>query len=139
MNKSNPNTVLLAEKMYVYEGDSLQHIADTAGKSEKTIRNWKNKYDWEKKRLEYQESIENLPTQLYDDYQMIMGIIRADIEGKRKPSASMINLAFKLFDRIPEAKQVETAAGANEETGSLSHEEMKNVLRQVVREELGLE
>lgn len=139
MNRSDSNTIILAEKLYCYEGYTIQKVADTVGKAEKTIRLWKQKHEWDKKKSDYMKSISDLPAQLYDDYTTIMEAIREDLREKRKPSQAMCNLAAKLFEQIPKAKAVEQAAGTSNDKTPKNIEEVRSAIREAVRKELGLE
>ena len=130
MNKSDLNTVVLAEKLYLYEGMTFADIAAKTGKSEKTIRNWKNKYGWESKKAEYLKSIRNLPQQMYEDYTLLMQSIREDIAKGEEVSAARYNLALKLFDRIPQAAEVEKSARGAEETKKINPADATKAVRE---------
>lgn len=134
LNKSDTNTILLAEKLYMLEGKTLIEIARQIGKSEKTVRNWKEKYGWDAKKAEYLNSIRNLPQQLYEDYCAVMKSIRDDLANGREIASQRYNLASKLFDQIPKAAEVEKAA-----RGIDSKKTDPEEFRKIMREELGLE
>jgi len=138
-NRSDANTILLAKKLYVYEGQTLQQIADTIGKAEKTVRNWKNKYDWELEKAEYLDSISNLPRQIYEDYCMVRDNIRKTIRENKQPSPQMVKLFNMLFEQIPQAKEVELAAGIGTDNQPKNKEDIRKILTEVVRKEVGLE
>ena len=134
LNKTDSNTVILAEKLYLYEGKTLVEIAATIGKSEKTIRNWKDRYNWDSKKTDYLASIRNLPQQLYEDYTAVMQSIREDLAEKRTIAPARYNLADKHFEQIPKAAEVEKAAKGSEKV-TVSPE----MIMQAVRKSIGLE
>ena len=72
----------LAERMYVIEQMTINELASQLQVHEKTIRNWKEEFGWDKKRAQFLSSKAMFHEELYNFARKLMSSIEYDIANK---------------------------------------------------------
>ncbi|MDA8087610.1 MAG: DUF1804 family protein [Nitrospiraceae bacterium] len=122
-----------AERLFVIEQKSPMEIAGELSISEKTIRNWKAKGDWDKKRADYLRGRQAFHEELYEFARTLMKKVRADMEAGKDVSPGRMYALAKMIPYITKVKDYEDAAKK-----SGSDAEMKEALDLILESEYGI-
>ncbi|MBF0481282.1 MAG: DUF1804 family protein [Desulfovibrionaceae bacterium] len=103
-----------AERLYVYEQCGLAEIASRLNVAERTVRNWKERGDWDAKRKAYMSSRKAFHEELYEFSRELMAGIREDLQAKREVSPGRLYAFTKILPNIFKAKEYEDVSRAND-------------------------
>jgi len=96
-----------AQRMYVVEQMTIDEIASKLELNEKTIRRWKQRYDWDYKKENYINSKSMFHEELYNFARKLMTSIEADMENKEKIDPGRMFAFTKMLPLITKIKDYE--------------------------------
>ncbi len=91
-----------AKRLYVQEGFSLDTIVGMLGKnvSRKTLYNWKEQYEWDKKRKEYVEQTKELHAEIRELVKLTLQRAKADPSPKNLSAFARAISAMKVYEGV---------------------------------------
>lgn len=91
-----------ARRLYVQEGFSLDTIVGMLGKnvSRKTLYNWKETYEWDKKRREYVEQTKELHLEIRELVKLTLQNAKANPTPKNLSSFARAIAAMKVYEGV---------------------------------------
>ena len=96
-----------AERLYVYDYNTVDEIASKLGISTKTVCRWKDRYDWEYKRKSFLKSKQAFHEELYEFARKIMKDITADMESGEKVDPGRFYAFCRLLPMFGKVKDYE--------------------------------
>ena len=97
----------IAERMYVIDQMTLNEIASQLKIHEKSVRNWKEEFEWAKKRAQYIKTNTMFHEELFGFARKLMSSIQYDMEqGERVDPGRMFTFA-KVLPLITKIKEYE--------------------------------
>ena len=129
-----------AEHMYVYDKQPLDVIGTKIDLSRRTLFYWKQEYEWDSKRFEFEHTKYRFSEELLELARKMMNKISADIDNNQKTPPPEIYSLINILKNIPLVKQytdsLQPAKPQKQENkGCLS----PDIIRQIEREILGME
>lgn len=103
-----------AERLYVVEQSTIAEIASRLRLAEKTVRNWKDEGDWEKKRLQLLKEKQRFDEELYVFARKLLENIRKDMENDVKVDPGRLYAFTRLLPLITKVKDYEDNVAARE-------------------------
>lgn len=96
-----------AQRMFVVEQMTIEEIASKLEVNEKTIRRWKQRYDWDYKKNNYLNSKIMFHEELYNFARKLMNSIESDIESNEKVDPGRMFAFTKMLPLITKIKEYE--------------------------------
>lgn len=96
-----------AQRMFVVEQMTIEEIASKLEVNEKTIRRWKQRYDWDYKKNNYLNSKTMFHEELYNFARKLMNSIESDIESNEKVDPGRMFAFTKMLPLITKIKEYE--------------------------------
>jgi len=122
-----------AERLYVIEQCTLSEIASRLRIAERTVRNWKEEGDWERKRLQYLQSRQSFHEELYEFTRQLMKSIKDDMDAGKEVSTGKMYTFARLLPLISKVKEYEdqTSEGKQDEV------DLKTIINEAIKEAIG--
>lgn len=91
-----------ARRLYVQEGFALDTIVGMLGKnvSRKTLYNWKEQYEWDKKRREYVEQTKEMHQEIRELVKLTLQNAKADPTPKNLSAFARAISAMKVYEGV---------------------------------------
>ena len=124
-----------AEKLYIYDKETIEEIGAKLNISRRTLFYWKKKYEWDKKRFETERNQEIFSNELFDFARKLMQKISKDMDNKTPTPQSEIYSLTNILKNIPQVKQYENfnqKSKQPKQTGKLSPEMIEQIGRDVL-------
>ena len=99
-----------AERLYVLEANTCDEICSKLGITAKTFRNWKEKYDWERKKQDFLKSKLTFHNELYEFARKIMKGIVEDMDAGEKVDTGRIYAFCRILPMFCKVKDYEDVA-----------------------------
>ena len=96
-----------AERLYVYEFNTIEEIASKLRLSTKTISRWKVKEDWEYKQKTFLKSKQSFHEELYELARNLLKKIKEDICAGEKVDPGRLYAFSKLIPMFSKVKDYE--------------------------------
>lgn len=96
-----------AERLYVYDCNSIDEIASKVKISTRTLFRWKLKHDWDTKRREYLKSKHSFHEEMYEFARKLMNGIMKDIEAGEKVDQGRMYTFCKMIPMFTKVKDYE--------------------------------
>lgn len=97
----------IAERMYVIEQMTINELASQLQVHEKSIRNWKEEFGWDKKRAQFLSSKAMFHEELYNFARKLMSSIEYDIANNNKVDPGRMFTFSKILPLITKIKEYE--------------------------------
>lgn len=136
MTKKN-SLATCAERMFVIEQMTINEIASQLQVHEKTIRNWKEEYNWASKRQQYVNTTTMFHEELFNFARKLMTSIEYDIDNNEKVDSGRMFAFTKMLPLITKIKAYEDEV-AKKDTDNKSTELSPDFIRQINEEFLGI-
>jgi len=107
------NLAACAERMYIFEAMSQKEIAEMLKVHEKSVRNWKVQYFWDKKREQYNKSRNLFHADLFNFARKLMATIEYDMDNQNKIDPTRMFAFTKLLPLITKVKDYEDKINAD--------------------------
>ena len=104
-----------AERLYVFDLNTVEEIAEKLHLSEKTVSRWKLKYDWEYKKKKYLKSKQCFHEELYEFARKIMKDISADMESGDKVDSGRFYAFCRILPMFVKVKDYEDVVARKNE------------------------
>ena len=99
-----------AERLYVFGYHTIDEICAKVGITAKTVRKWKEKYDWETKRKAFLKSKQCFHEELYEFARKIMKDIVSDIDAGEKVDTGRMHALCRMLPMFVKVKDYEDVA-----------------------------
>lgn len=96
-----------AERLYVYNYNSIDEIAMKLNLSTKTISRWKEKHNWEMKKKSYLKSKQCFHEELYEFARKLMKDITSDMEAGEKIDPGRMYAFCRVIPMFTKVKDYE--------------------------------
>ena len=96
-----------AQRMFVVEQMTIEEIAVKLEVNEKTIRRWKQRYDWDYKKNNYINSKTMFHEELYNFARKLMTSIESDIDSNERVDPGRMFAFTKMLPLITKIKEYE--------------------------------
>lgn len=106
-----------AQRMYVVEQMTIDEISSKLELNEKTIRRWKQRYDWDYKKENYINSKSMFHEELYNFARKLMTSIEADMDNKEKIDPGRMFAFTKMLPLITKIKDYEDSVSKKQTEG----------------------
>ena len=126
-----------AERLYVYDYNSVDEISAKMNVSQKTICRWKEKFDWEHKRKSFLKSKQSFHQELYEFARKLMKDISADMDNGEKIDPGRMYAFCRIipmFTKVKDYEDVVAKKADNDKPKGLTPE----LIAQIEEEVLGI-
>lgn len=96
-----------AERLYVYDYNSVDEIASKINVSPKTVCRWKEKFDWEAKRKSFLKSKQSFHDELYEFARKLMKDISCDMDNDEKIDPGRMYAFCRIIPMFTKVKDYE--------------------------------
>ena len=96
-----------AERLYLYDGLTVDEIYKQLNISRRTVYYWKNKYKWDEKKAERFKNKDAMSTELINFVRKLMKKISTDIENKVPVNQSLCYSLNNLLKFMPDVRKYE--------------------------------
>ena len=103
-----------AERLYVYDYNTVDEIASKMKISAKTVCRWKEKFEWEVKRKSYLKSKQSFHEEMYEFARKMMKDITTDMENGEKVDTGRFHAFCRLIPMFVKAKDYEDIVAKKE-------------------------
>ena len=103
-----------AERLYVISCITADEIASKLNISTKTVCRWKEKFDWERKKLSYTRSKQCFHEELYEFARKLMKDITADMDAGEKVDPGRMYAFCKVIPMFTKVKDYEDIVSKKE-------------------------
>ncbi len=103
-----------AERLYVISCNTADEIASKLNISTKTVCRWKEKFDWERKKLSYTRSKQCFHEELYEFARKLMKDITADMDAGEKVDPGRMYAFCKVIPMFAKVKDYEDIVSKKE-------------------------
>jgi transposase-like protein len=126
-----------AERLYLQENLPVNKIAVQLDISRRTIFYWKKKYDWDKRKFEYEHEKDAFNQELLEFARKMMRKLNNDLDKNSHTNQSEIYSFMNILKNIPLLKEYETSISTSKpkQQNFLTPEQV----REIEREVLGME
>jgi uncharacterized protein YjcR len=126
-----------AERLYLQENLPVNKIAVQLDISRRTIFYWKKKYDWDKRKFEYEHEKDAFNQELLEFARKMMRKLNNDLDKNSHKNQSEIYSFMNILKNIPLLKEYETSISTSKpkQQNFLTPEQV----REIEREVLGME
>jgi len=104
-----------AERLYVYDQLGIDEIAVRLNLGSRTIRNWKDENDWDKKKKDYLKSKQAFHEELYEFARKLMHSIREDLDNGEKVDPGRMYAFTRMLPLITKIKEYEDISNKKEQ------------------------
>lgn len=126
-----------AERLYVYDYNSVDEISTKMNVSQKTVCRWKEKFDWEHKRKSFLKSKQSFHQELYEFARKLMKDISADMDSGEKIDPGRMYAFCRIipmFTKVKDYEDVVAKKANNDKPKGLTPE----LIAQIEEEVLGI-
>jgi len=102
------NKLKQAQKLYVQENKSLGEIGMELDLSRRTLFYWKKKYDWDKRKFEYEHEKDAFSQELVELARKMMRKLNNDLDKNSHTNQSEIYSFMNILKNIPLLKEYES-------------------------------
>lgn len=103
-----------AERLYVYDYNSVDEISAKIKVSQKTVCRWKEKFNWELKRKSFLKSKQSFHEELYEFARKLMKDISADIDSGEKVDPGRMYAFCRILPMFVKVKDYEDVIAKKE-------------------------
>lgn len=96
-----------AERLYIFDCNSVEEIASKLSLSSRTICRWKEKYDWGRKKQSYIKSKQCFHEELYEFAHKLMKDITSDMDSGEKVDPGRMYAFCKIIPMFAKVKDYE--------------------------------
>ena len=131
------NKLKQAQKLYVQENKTLGEIGMELDLSRRTLFYWKKKYDWDKRKFEYEHEKDAFSQELLELARKMMRKLNNDLDKNSHTNQSEIYSFMNILKNIPLLKEYESSiiSSKPKQQNSLT----PKLVREIEREVLGME
>ncbi len=131
------NKLKQAQKLYVQENKTLGEIGMELDLSRRTLFYWKKKYDWDKRKFEYEHEKDAFSQELLELARKMMWKLNNDLDKNSHTNQSEIYSFMNILKNIPLLKEYESSiiSSKPKQQNSLT----PKLVREIEREVLGME
>lgn len=126
-----------AERLYVYDYNSIDEISAKMNVSQKTLCRWKEKFDWEYKRKSFLKSKQSFHQELYEFARKLMKDISADIDSGEKIDPGRMYAFCRIIPMFTKVKDYEDGV-AKKDRPEKSRGLTPELIAQIEEEVLGI-
>ena len=124
-----------AERFYIIEQLTILEIAQKMGVSERTVRRWKTKLNWDYKKNQYITSKQMFHEELFNFAKKLMSSIEFDMDNNEKIDPGRMFAFTKLLPMIIKIKEYEddvTKKQNNEENKGITPDFVKLIETEIL-------
>ena len=131
------NKLKQAQTLYVQENKALGEIGIELDLSRRTLFYWKKKYDWDKRKFEYEHEKDAFSQELLELARKMMRKLNNDLDKNSHTNQSEIYSFMNILKNIPLLKEYESSISPSKpkQQNFLTPEQV----REIEREVLGIE
>ena len=104
-----------AERLYVYDQLGIDEVAARLNLGSRTVRNWKDENDWDKKKKDYLKSKQAFHEELYEFARKLMHSIKEDLDSGEKVDPGRMYAFTRMLPLITKIKEYEDIASKKEQ------------------------
>lgn len=127
-----------AERLYVISCNTVDEIASKLNISTKTVCRWKDKFDWEQKKLSYTRSKQCFHEELYEFARKLMDGISADLEAGEKVDPGRMYAFCRVIPMFAKVKDYEDVVSKKDKKPTTPRGLTPDVVAQIEEEVLGI-
>lgn len=126
-----------AETLFLQDGLSVDEICKTLNVSRRTLFYWREKYEWDRKRVEKLATQENFSKELQSFAEKLMAKLTTDMQNKKPVNQSEYYTLTNLLKYLPDLVKIELKEQTQtpKPTGQLS----EDFVKQIEKEFFGIE
>ena len=126
-----------AETLFLQDGLSVDEICKTLNVSRRTLFYWREKYEWDRKRVEKLATQENFSKELQSFAEKLMAKLTTDMQNKKPVNQSEYYTLTNLLKYLPDLVKLEVKEQIQtpKPTGQLS----EDFVKQIEKEFFGIE
>lgn len=103
-----------AERMFLYEFISLEEISNRLHLNRKTVMDWKEKYGWEKRKVDFLKSKQCFHEELYEFARKLMKDISIDLDNGEKVDPGRMYAFCRIIPMFTKVKDYEDIVAKKE-------------------------
>ena len=103
-----------AERMFLYEFISLEEISNRLHLNRKTVMDWKEKYGWEKRKIDFLKSKQCFHEELYEFARKLMKDISSDMDSGEKIDPGRMYAFCRIIPMFTKVKDYEDIVAKKE-------------------------
>lgn len=128
------NKLKQAQKLYVQENKTLGEIGMELDLSRRTLFYWKKKYDWDKRKFEYEHEKDAFSQELLELARKMMRKLNNDLDKNSHTNQSEIYSFMNILKNIPSIKEYETSISPSKpkQQNFLTPEQVHKIEREVL-------
>ena len=126
-----------AERLYVYELNTVDEISSKLKISTKTVSRWKEKYDWEHKKKSFLHSKQSFHQEMYEFARKLLDCIKEDFESGEKVDTGRLyafNKIIPMFTKVKDYEDIVTLKDKPKKQKGLTPE----IIAEIEEEILGI-
>lgn len=127
-----------AERLYVYDYNTVDEISSKIKISAKTVCRWKDKYDWETKRKSFLKSKQTFHEELYEFARKLMNGIATDIDAGEKVDPGRMYAFCRILPMFVKVKDYEDLTTKKETKKSNNKGLTDDIVAQIEEDILGI-
>lgn len=127
-----------AERLYVIEQMTINEIASQLKIHEKSVRNWKTEFEWDKKREQYIDSKQMFHQELFNFARKLMVSIEYDMENNQRVDPGRMFAFTKMLPMIGKIKEYEDEISQKTGEETDSKELTPEFIKKIQEEFLGI-
>lgn len=128
----------IAERMFVIDQMTINEISSQLKIHEKSVRNWKDEYEWDKKRAQYMASKSMFHEELFNFSRKLMSSIEYDMERGEKVDPGRMFAFTKVLPLITKIKEYEDNVTKKDDNENKQKEITPEFIRLINEEFLGI-
>ena len=128
------NKLKQAQKLYVQENKTLGEIGMELDLSRRTLFYWKKKYDWDKRKFEYEHKKDAFSQELLELARKMMRKLNNDLDKNSHTNQSEIYSFMNILKNIPLLKEYEASISKSKskQQNFLTPEQVHEIEREVL-------
>lgn len=128
------NKLKQAQKLYVQENKTLGEIGMELDLSRRTLFYWKKKYDWDKRKFEYEHEKDAFSQELLELARKMMRKLNNDLDKNSHTNQSEIYSFMNILKNIPRLKEYEASLSPlkPKQQNFLTPEQVREIEREVL-------
>lgn len=128
------NKLKQAQKLYVQENKTLGEIGMELDLSRRTLFYWKKKYDWDKRKFEYEHEKDVFSQELLELARKMMRKLNNDLDKNSHTNQSEIYSFMNILKNIPLLKKYEASISPSKpkQQKFLTPEQVREIEREVL-------
>lgn len=127
-----------AERLYVYDCNTVDEVASKLSVSSKTICRWKEKFDWDRKKRGYLRSKQCFHEELYEFARKLMKDISADMDAGEKVDPGRMYAFCKVIPMFAKVKDYEDVVSKKDKKSTTQRGLTPDIVAQIEEEVLGI-